>query len=56
LQYRIGQGDWRVWKSGTALRTAVFNGLNGRTYFFRARTVRVAGKSTDWSPARKVVT
>jgi hypothetical protein len=56
LQYRIGQGDWRVWKSGTALRTAVFNGLNGRTYFFRARTVRVAGKATDWSPARKVVT
>jgi len=56
VQYRIGQGDWKPWKSGTGLRTAVFNGLNSKTYFFRARTIRVAGKATDWSPARKVVT
>jgi hypothetical protein len=56
VQYRIGQGDWKPWKSSTALRTAVFNGVNGKTYFFRARTIRVAGKATNWSPGRKVVT
>jgi hypothetical protein len=56
VQYRVGQGEWKPWKSGTALRTAVFDGVNGKTYFFRARTIRVAGKATDWSPGRKVVT
>lgn len=56
VQYRIGQGLWKPWKSGTALRSAIFNGVNGRTYFFRARTIREAGKATDWSPGRKVVT
>jgi hypothetical protein len=57
VQYRIGQGVWKVWKSGTALRSATFNGMNGKTYFFKARTTRpAAGEKTDWSPARKVVT
>jgi hypothetical protein len=56
VQYRIGQGEWKGWKSGTALRSAIFNGVNGKTYFFRARTIRTADKRTDWSPARKVVT
>lgn len=57
VQYRIGQGSWRGWRSGTAQRSAVFSGQNGKTYFFRARTVRPsANKRTDWSPARRVVT
>lgn len=57
VQYRIGQGVWRGWKSGTSQRSAVFQGQNGKTYFFRARTIRPsANKKTDWSPARKVVT
>lgn len=57
VQYRIGQGVWRGWRSGTSQRSAVFQGQNGKTYFFRARTIRPsANKKTDWSPARKVVT
>jgi hypothetical protein len=57
VQYRIGQGAWRAWRSGTSQRAATFQGQNGRTYFFRARTIRPsANKRTDWSPARRVVT
>jgi hypothetical protein len=57
VQYRIGQGVWRAWKTGTSQRSAVFQGQDGKTYFFRARTIRPAtGKKTDWSPGRKVTT
>jgi hypothetical protein len=57
VQYRIGQGVWRGWKSGTTQRSAVFQGQNGRTYFFRARTIRPSThQTTNWSPGRKVVT
>jgi len=56
VQYRIGSGDWKGWKSGTALKSAIFSGVNGKTYFFRARTTRAVGQRTDWSPARRVVT
>jgi hypothetical protein len=56
VQYRIGQGTWRPWKSGTALHASTFSGSNGRTYFFRARTIRNGGSRSDWSPTRRVVT
>jgi hypothetical protein len=56
VQYRIGQGVWRAWKSGTSLHSATFSGSNGKTYFFRARTIRSGGAKSDWSPARRVVT
>jgi hypothetical protein len=55
VQVRVGQGIWRSWKSATAFESAVFNGRNGKTYFFRARTTK-EGKTTDWSPSRRVVT
>jgi hypothetical protein len=55
VQFRIGQGIWRSWKSATALESAVFNGRNGKVYFFRGRTTK-DGKTTDWSPSRRVVT
>ncbi len=55
VQFRIGQGIWRLWKPATALESAVFNGRNGKVYFFRARTTK-DGKTTDWSPSRRVVT
>lgn len=55
VQFRIGQGIWRSWKPGTALELAVFNGRNGKVYFFRARTTKDC-KATDWSPSRRVVT
>jgi hypothetical protein len=56
VQYRIGQGVWKQWKSGTALRSAIFGGVNGKTYLFRARSARTSDKKTDWSPARRVQT
>jgi hypothetical protein len=55
VQYRIGQGNWKAWKSGTSQRSATFAGAEGKTYYFRARTVK-AGKATDWSPPRRVRT
>jgi hypothetical protein len=55
VQFRIGQGIWRSWRSGTAFESAVFNGRNGKVYFFRGRTTK-DGKTTDWSPSRRVVT
>jgi hypothetical protein len=48
VQYRVGQGVWRQWQSGTALRSAIFVGANGKTYFFRARTARTLVEKTDW--------
>ena len=56
VQYRVGQGVWRQWKSGAASRSAIFVGANGKTYFFRARTARTSVEKTDWSPPRRVVT
>lgn len=57
VQYKVGQGIWKAWKSGTALRAAKFAGSEGKTYYFRARTIRpAANKRTDWSPTRRVVT
>jgi len=57
VQYRIGQGVWKQWKAGTGLKSAIFNGANAKTYFFRARTIRpVTNQKTDWSPPRRVAT
>jgi hypothetical protein len=55
IQYRIGQGSWRAWRTSTALKAAEFNGSGDRVYFFRARTIR-SGMATDWSPPRRVNT
>ncbi len=55
VQFKVGQGVWKSWKPATALESAVFNGANGKTYFFRARTKK-DGQTTDFSPPRKVVT
>jgi len=55
VQFRIGQGAWTVWRQNTALGSAVFNGQNGKTYFFRAKTKK-DDQATDWSPSRRVVT
>ncbi|MGH7540541.1 MAG: hypothetical protein ACRELC_06050 [Gemmatimonadota bacterium] len=57
VQYRIGQRAWKRWKAATALRSDSFHGTDGKTYSFRARTIRPAsGQKSDWSPTRKVVT
>ncbi len=54
VSYKIGtSGTFKNWKTGTSLRTATFNGVDGRTYYFRARTIK-AGLKTDWSPLLKV--
>ena len=53
VQYRIGSsGTFKTWKSATSLRSATFNGVNGKTYDFRARAIR-NGQKVGWSPLRK---
>jgi hypothetical protein len=55
VQYRIGSGHLRGWKSNTKARSATFHGVSGKTYYFRARVRNpVTGKHTDWSSLRKV--
>jgi Tol biopolymer transport system component len=44
IQYRDGaNGAWTDWVMGTAQTSAVFNGLNGHTYYFRSRARDYAG-------------
>jgi plastocyanin len=59
VQYRIGNGRWKNWKSDVRTRAAVF-GKNGRPitlesgarYWFRARSQKPDGRPSGWSPAR----
>jgi plastocyanin len=62
VQYRVGIGMWRTWRSDATVRAKVF-GANGkpvvvkagRTYEFRVRTQLSAAQSlsrSGWSPVR----
>jgi plastocyanin len=60
VQYRIGSGAWRAWKSTTA-RSAVFGAsdrpvhvVKGKKYSFRARSIQASAMSM-WSPIRSFV-
>lgn len=58
VQFRVGSGEWRTWRAGTASLQGVF-GKNGRpvrvrdgvTYWFRARSLSGTARSR-WSPPR----
>ena len=48
VQVRDGyEGTWTDWLSGTGVSSAVFTGVHGHTYFFRARARDGAG---NWGP------
>lgn len=57
VQYRIGNGVLRTWRPGTTDKSLVFNGTNGRTYFFRSRVINSNSLlASGFSPFRRVVT
>lgn len=58
VQYRIGDGSWRSWKSTTSAFSAVFGAKDspkrvrsGTTYGIRARS-RNGNAASDWSPPK----
>jgi len=49
VEYKTGvAGAWKPWRSSTALTNAVFTGTAGATYYFRSRSVDVAGNESGW--------
>jgi hypothetical protein len=56
VQRKVGsQGSWKNWQASTTAKSAVFNGVPGRTYYFRARATDAAGVRGSWSPVKNTV-
>lgn len=65
VRFRVGDGDWRLWKNNTSQESGRF-GRNGRpvtvkpnrTYRFQARSQKSANrtKRSGWSPTLRVST
>lgn len=56
VQSKLGSsGAWTNFKTGTSLKTALFNGVAGKTYSFRSRTKDGAGNVSDWSPQDQTI-
>jgi plastocyanin len=59
VQFKVGSGDWRSWKTNTSSASGVF-GNNGNPvrvdagtkYSFRARSQKTDGDESGWSPAK----
>jgi len=50
VQYRVGyEGDWVDWLTGTLAISATFTGVQGQTYFFRARARDNVGNAGQYS-------
>jgi hypothetical protein len=49
VQYRIGDGPWLDWQSGTNATQGVFTGKAGNVYYLRARAVDAAGNIEMYS-------
>ena len=49
VQYRIGDGPWLDWQSGTNATQGVFTGEAGNAYHLRARAVDIAGNTEQFS-------
>lgn len=41
-------GAWQNWRTGVVSTSAIFNGVNAHTYFFRSRARDPAGNVEDW--------
>ncbi len=49
VQVRTGaDGAWVLWKSSTTATSAVFNGTDGNTYYFRVRATDRVGNRAAW--------
>lgn len=54
IQYRIGSGEWKTWKSSTRARKATFDLAEiGKRYSFRAKSIRGDDES-KWSPIASI--
>ncbi|HWC13488.1 MAG TPA: hypothetical protein VG929_02695 [Actinomycetota bacterium] len=53
VQYRIGSGSWRPWKSAVSARKATFPGKPGTRYAFRAKSLKGTAASA-WSPVASI--
>ena len=53
VQYRVGSGSWRPWKSAVSIRKARFPGQPGTRYAFRAKSLRGTAAS-NWSPVASI--
>ncbi len=54
VRFAVGTSKtFHRWKSGTTARSAVFTGKANTTYTIEAASIK-AGKTTDWSPPKKV--
>ena len=49
VQYRIGDGPWVDWQSGTVTTQGMLAGKAGDVYYLRARAVDVAGNTEQYS-------
>lgn len=49
VQYRIGDGPWVNWQSGTVTTQGMLTGKAGEVYYLRARAVDVAGNTEQYS-------
>lgn len=50
IQYQIGSGTWKTWKSATSSASATFQAANaGTRYRFRAKSLQ-GDASSKWSP------
>lgn len=57
VQFQIGDGSWRTWRSSTSAKSSTFDGASGRTYRFRSRVINSnTAQRSGFSPTRKVVT
>jgi len=55
VQYRLGRGQWKNWKTGTSKKSAYFKGRTGKTYWFRARSRDAAGNEGAWSKNKRTL-
>lgn len=54
IQYRVGSGEWKAWKSSTRARNATFDLAEiGKRYSFRAKSIRGDDES-KWSPIASI--
>jgi len=56
IQYKVNKsGAWTDWKVKTIANSDVFKGATGKTYYFRARAVDVAGNAGNWSSEARTI-
>jgi hypothetical protein len=49
VEYKTGvAGAWTAWRASTATTSSAFTGTAGATYYFRVRSVDVAGNESPW--------